>query len=130
MLLLQSISYLLETHREKYSTYLRKIRAHTHIQGNDLADATAKLDVKDYDTLPQEQTLRVEIGAITPRPPIWVMYTANPPHAHTGPRHRAETSHPPPSMVGNPGSGPPPNARFHMPLTLNETEGHGCDPNQ
>jgi len=42
MLLLQSISYLLETRRERgYSITLRKIKAHTHIGGNGLADATA-----------------------------------------------------------------------------------------
>jgi ribonuclease HI len=60
MLLLQSISNLLEDRREKgFSTTLRKIRAHTHIRGNDLADATAKLAVTDFDTLPLDQTLRV-----------------------------------------------------------------------
>jgi hypothetical protein len=78
MLLLQSISHLLESRREKsYSTSLRKVRAHTHIRGNDLADAAAKIAVTDYDTLPSEQTTRVDIGAIVPRPPFWVMYTVN-----------------------------------------------------
>jgi ribonuclease HI len=91
MLLLQNISHLLETRRERgYSTTLRKIRAHTHIRGNNLADAAAKLAVTDYDTLPHEQTLRVEIGAIAPRPPFCVVYTANPPTPTpalaTGPR--------------------------------------------
>ncbi len=71
MLLLQSICHLLETRLEKgYSTTIRKIRAHTHIRGNDLADATAKLAVTDFDTLPNEQALRVDIGAIAPRPPF------------------------------------------------------------
>ena len=129
MLLLQSISHHLETRREKgYSTSLRKIRAHAHIRGNDLADVTAKLIVTDYGTLPHEHTIRVEIGAIAPRHPFWVMYTATPPHAHTGPRHMAETSHPPPSMADNPESGPPPNARFHAPLISTATESQGCDP--
>ena len=74
MLLFQSISQLLETRRESgYSTSLRKVREYTHICGNDLADAAAKLAVTDYDTLPPEQTMRVEIGAIAPRPPFWVM---------------------------------------------------------
>jgi len=78
MLLFQSISHLLETRMETgCSTSLRKIGAHTHIQGNGLADAMAKLDAKDYDTLPQEQTMRDEIGAIAPQPPLWVIYTAN-----------------------------------------------------
>jgi len=31
-------------------------------------------------------------------------------------------------MVDNPGSGPPSNAEFHAPLTSNETEGQGRDP--
>jgi hypothetical protein len=80
MLLLQSISNLLENRREKgFSTTLRKIRAHTHIRGNDLADATTKLAVTNFDTLPTDQTMRVEIGAIAPRPPFWVMYTTNTP---------------------------------------------------
>ena len=80
MLLLRSISQLLENRREKgFSTTLRKIRAHTNIRGNDLADASAKLAVTYYDTLPPDQTQRVDIGAIAPRPPFWVMYTADPP---------------------------------------------------
>jgi len=91
MLLLQIISHLLETRREKgYSTSLRKIMAHAHIRGNDLADAAARLAVTDYNTLPHEQTMRVGIGAIAPRPPFWVVYTANPPTPTpalgTGPR--------------------------------------------
>ncbi len=92
MLLLQSITYLLETRWENgYSTVQRKIRAHTHIRGNDLADAAAKLAVTDYDTLPGENTLRVDVGSIAPRTPFWVMYTASPatppPTLATGPRH-------------------------------------------
>ena len=79
MLLLQSISNLLENRLKKgFFKTLRKIRAHTNIRGNDLADASAKLAVTNFDTLPHDQTLRVEIGAIAPRPPFWVMYTANP----------------------------------------------------
>ncbi len=55
MLLLQGIKDLLETRRVNgYSTVLRKIRAHTHIRGNDLADTAAKLAVTDFDTLPGE----------------------------------------------------------------------------
>ncbi len=92
MLLLQRISNLLETRREKgYSTSLRKIRVHTHIRGNDLADAAAKLAVTYFDTLSDDQTARVDIGAIAPRPPFRVMYTANPPTPTPalaiGPRH-------------------------------------------
>ena len=76
--------------KKGYSTSLRNIRAHTHIRGKNLADAAAKLSVTDCDTLPSEQTMRVEIGAMAPRPPSWLMYTANhptPTHAlATGPR--------------------------------------------
>ena len=79
MLPFQSISNLLEIHREKgYSTSLRKIRAHTHIRDNGLADSAAKMTVIDYDTLHGDQTMRVEVKTIAPRPPFWVMYTANP----------------------------------------------------
>ncbi len=77
--LLQSISHLLEARRKNgYSTNLRKIRVHTHVRGNDLADTAAKLAVTDFDKLPLDQTVRVEIGATAPRPPFWVMYTAKP----------------------------------------------------
>ena len=80
MLLLDSITDLLETRqRSSLSTTLHKIRAHTNIRGNDLADAAAKLAVTHYDTLPPTQTRRVEIGEIAPRPHYWVMYTAKPP---------------------------------------------------
>jgi len=79
MLLLKSISDLTKSRKEegRYTT-LRKIKAHTHIPGNDLLDAAAKLAVTDFDTLPPEQTIRVEVGAIAPRPPFWVMYTTKP----------------------------------------------------
>jgi len=91
MLLLQSISQFLENRREKaFSTTLRKIRAHTNIRANDLADASAKLAVTNFDTLPSDQTQRVDIGAIAPRLPFWVMYTVDPPTPtpalSTGPR--------------------------------------------
>ena len=108
MLLLRSNSQLLENRREKgFSTTLRKIRAHTNIRGNDLADATTKLAVTDYDTLPPDQTQRVDIGAIAPPTPVLGHVHSRPPHAHTGPRHKAEAGYPPPAMVDNPGSRPP-----------------------
>jgi hypothetical protein len=93
MLLLQSISHLLETRRERgYCT-----KSHTHICGNDLVDAAAKLAVTDYDTLPHEHTMRVEIGAIAPRPPFCVMYTAIPltPSPALATRPRRATLRPP-----------------------------------
>ncbi len=72
MLFLKSISDFLETRRENgYSTTLQKIRAHTNIRGNDLADATAKLAVTNYDTLPPDRAIRVEVCAIAPRPSIF-----------------------------------------------------------
>ena len=80
MTLLESIVDLLETRkREGRSTTLHKIKAHTNIRGNDLADAAAKLAVRSFDTLPSHQTLRVDIGEIAPRPEYWIMYTAKPP---------------------------------------------------
>ena len=60
-------------------TTLHKLRGHTHIRGNDLADATVKLAVTHFDTLPPPQTMRVDIGEIAPRPHHWVMYTFKPP---------------------------------------------------
>ncbi len=98
MLVIQAISHLLEARRKNgYSTVLRKIRAHTHIRGNDLTDAAAKPAVTDYDTLPSGQTMTIDIGAIAPRPQFWVVYTANPkkpaPALSTGPR---QATHRPP----------------------------------
>jgi hypothetical protein len=79
-LLLDSITDILETRQlSGLSTTLHKIRTHTNIRGNDLADAVAKLAVTHYDTLPLPQTRRVETGEIAPRPHHRVMYTAKPP---------------------------------------------------
>jgi len=49
------------------------------------------------------------------------------PDAHTGTCHGAKTSYTPPTLVANPGSGPPPNACLHTPLTTVEAEGQGSD---
>ena len=79
MLLIQSICHLLETRREKgYPTTIRNIRAHTHIKGNDLADAAAKRVVADWNGIPANQKLNVTIGRQAERPPYWVMYTKTP----------------------------------------------------
>jgi ribonuclease HI len=52
-LLADNIADLLVTRqRSGLSTTLHKIRAHTNIWGNDLADAAAKLAVTHYETLP------------------------------------------------------------------------------
>ena len=73
-LLLDSITHLLETRRESgLSTTLHKIKTHTNVRGNDLADAAAKLAVKNCDALPPTQTRLVEIGEIAPRPNYWAM---------------------------------------------------------
>ncbi len=56
MLLLESI------------TTLDKIRAHINIRGNDLADAAAKLAVRNFHNLPPNKKTRVDIGDIAPRP--------------------------------------------------------------
>ena len=80
MLILESIIDLLETKRlDGYRTTLHKIRVHTNIRGNDLADTTAKLAVLSFATLPPDQKIRVDIGEIAPRPKHRVMYTATPP---------------------------------------------------
>jgi len=52
-LMIGSIADLLETRRlAGPRTSFHKIRAHTYIRGNDLADAAAKLAVMHFDTLP------------------------------------------------------------------------------
>ena len=68
-ILLESIVDLLETRKMAgRRTTLHKTWARTNIRGNDLADAAAKLAVRSFDTLPPNQTLRVDIGEIAPRP--------------------------------------------------------------
>jgi hypothetical protein len=70
---------LLETRREGgFSITLRKIRGHIHSKRNDLADAAAQLVVRNFVSLPPAHTLRVEVGSIAPRPPLWVMFTHKP----------------------------------------------------
>jgi hypothetical protein len=79
MLLLESITNLLETKRlAGFHTTLQKIKAHTDIRGNDLADAATKLAARNFDTLSLAQTTRVDIGKIAPDPTYWVMYMAPP----------------------------------------------------
>ena len=76
MLLLESIIELLDTKKSLgFRTTLHKIRGHTHIRGNDLADAAAKMAVRSFDNLPPAQTTRVDVGKIAPRPNHWAMYT-------------------------------------------------------
>jgi ribonuclease HI len=85
-ILLESIVDLLETRKlAGRRTTLHTIRAHTNIRGNNLADAAAKLAVRSFDTLPPNQTLRVDIGEIAPRPQYWIMYTATPPPLSVAP---------------------------------------------
>ncbi len=80
MLLIGSITYLLETRRSAcFRTTLHKTRAHALIRGNDLADGATKLAVTDFDTLPPTQKIRVNIGKLASRSIYWVMYTVNSP---------------------------------------------------
>jgi ribonuclease HI len=68
-LLMGSITDFLQTRRlAGLCTTLHKIRGHTNIRGNDLADATATLAFTHFDTLPPPQTRRVDIGEVAPRP--------------------------------------------------------------
>ena len=71
------------------TTILHKIRGHTNIKGNDLADVAAKRVVAAWDDIPDHQKLTITIGRQAERPPFWVMYTKaplTPPiHLATGP---------------------------------------------
>ena len=51
------------------STTLKKVRAHTNVMGNELADETAKRAVRQFDDLPEETKIKVSLGAVAPRPP-------------------------------------------------------------
>ncbi len=76
MLLLGNITDFLETRRSSgVRTTLHKIRAHTIIQDNDLANVAARLAVTDFGTLRLTHTIRVDIGEIASRPAHRVMYT-------------------------------------------------------
>jgi ribonuclease HI len=78
-ILLESILDILGTRRlAGHRTTLHKIRAHTNIRGNDLADAATKMAVRSFDTLPANATIRVDTGEVAPRPQYWVMYTVTP----------------------------------------------------
>jgi hypothetical protein len=80
MLLLESITELLDTMESMgYRTTLHTIRGHTIIRENDLADAAAKMAIGSFETLPPDQTIRMDVGKIAPRPNDWVMYTSKPP---------------------------------------------------
>ena len=118
MLLMGCITELLETRRwEGLRTSLHKIRAHTDIRDNDIADASAKLVVKHFDTLPSPQTLRVDLVETTTRPTRWVMYTAKPPPSDpvlsTG--TNCASLHRP--VCHHSGSGPPIDARLDAPVS-------------
>jgi len=71
VLLLSGIRDLLEKRRwHGFRTTLHRLRAHTHILSNYLAYATAKLTVTQYESLPEDKKLKVNIGEVAPRPPI------------------------------------------------------------
>ena len=55
-------------------TILHKIRGHTKINGNDLADAAANRVVTSFEDIPKHQKLTVTIGKYAERPKFWVMY--------------------------------------------------------
>ena len=64
-----------ERRKRGFRTIIHKIRAHTNIRGNDLADAAAKMTVTQYDSLPESQKMKVavreyhqapRIGSFTP----------------------------------------------------------------
>ena len=85
MLLSSGIIDLVEERRRRgFITTLLKIRAHTNIWGNDLADAAATMAVTQYDSLPESHKLKVDVGEVATRPPLWVMYTVSLP---TDPTH-------------------------------------------
>ena len=71
---------------------LNKIRGHTKIRGNYLADTAAKLVINSFEDIPDHQKLTNTVGKQVERPPVWVMYTSTPPphqshspQAHTQP---------------------------------------------
>jgi hypothetical protein len=75
LLVFSRITDLLDERRRRgFRTTLHKIQAHTNIRGNDLADAAAKVAVKQYDSLSESQSTKVDFGEVPPRPPRWVMY--------------------------------------------------------
>jgi hypothetical protein len=59
-------------------TKLQKIRGHTNIRENDLADKAVKLVVTSFEEISKPKKLTVTIIKQAERPPYWVIYTNNP----------------------------------------------------
>jgi hypothetical protein len=70
-------------------TTLHKIRGHTNIKGNDLANVAAKRVVTSFEDIPENPKVTVTIGKYAERWEFWVMCTDKPPTPHislaTGP---------------------------------------------
>ena len=64
---------------------MHKIREHTNITGNDLADAAAKKVVSNWNDIPEHQKLTVTIGRQARRPTYWIIYTSPPIQLATSP---------------------------------------------
>ena len=60
---------ILERDYSGLTTTLRKVRAHTNVKGNELADAAAKQAVRCFDDLPDDSKVPVSLGEVAPRPP-------------------------------------------------------------
>ena len=73
------VRLIMEREHKGLRTTLKKVRAHTNVLGNELADATAKRAVRQFDDLSEETKIKVSLGAVAPRPPYWIMYTHAPP---------------------------------------------------
>ena len=68
-----------ERRRRVFRTTLHKIRAHINVRDNIRADAAAKMAVTQYNSLPESQKSKIDVGEVPSCPPLQVMYTVRPP---------------------------------------------------
>ena len=123
LLLLRGITDLLEERRRRgFRTTLHKIWARTNIRGNDLADAATKMAVTQYDSPPESQKLKADVGEVVPRPTreLGHVHREAPATPYTF-RDRYTDGYAAPIVVVDSGGGAFANARFHTPLTTTPT---------
>ena len=110
-------SLIMEREHSGRTTTLRKVRAHTNVMGNELADEAAKLSVRQFDELPEAMKISVTLGAVAPRPPFW-MGNVHPLPCYSTGRGGCGTAHNDTEdpMVDRPGGGTSTHESFHPPF--------------
>ena len=107
------------------TTILHKIRGHTNISGNDLADVAAKRVVFAWDDIPEHQQLSIPIGRQAERPAHLVMNTKNPRTSHPI-SHKPTLRDASTTMMDHPGGRKAMHVRLYSPFQTTQTKSaHG-----